>query len=183
MPKALLRLNGETFLEKTVSLLRDWCQEIIICARSGQLLPKISGCQTVTDEAPGLGPLGGLASGLMASRYEWSLTLACDLPLVNPEILRLLQEAAEQTDAVVPRAHGKLQPLLAAYSRACLEPAREAIQAGQRTMASMLDRVRVRILEEPQLRQVDPGLQSFINVNTWQEYEAIVGRRRANACG
>lgn len=174
--KALLRLNGETFLERAVSLLRPFCKEIILAASSEQPLPDLHGCKIVEDEQPRLGPLGGLVAGLAASEDEWHLALACDLPLVRPGILRLLSDTAHDVDAVVPHACGRLQPLVAAYSRACLEPGREALRSGHRAVAAMLDRVKVTVLEEEALRVADSDLVSFFNVNTWEEYHAL--RRR-----
>ena len=173
VPKALLRLNGETFLEHAISVLRFLCQDIIIAIQPGQLLPEIKNCKIVTDEQPGLGPLAGLVASLAASKDDWHLALACDLPLMRGEVLRLLTER-EGEDAVVPRVGGRLQPLVAAYSRACLEPGREALQSGQRALKAMFDRVVVKILEEEELRKVDPELVSFTNVNTWEEYESIL---------
>lgn len=174
--KALLRLNGETFLERAVSLLRGLCEEVIVAASSGQQIPEVGNCRIVTDEQPGLGPLGGLVTGLAASSDEWHLALACDLPLAHVDVLRLLADSAHEYEALVPRTGGRLQPLLAAYSRTCLEPGREALASGERAVAAMLDRVKVRVLEEEVLRQADPDLVSFVNVNTWEEYQAV--RRR-----
>jgi molybdopterin-guanine dinucleotide biosynthesis protein A len=174
--KALLRLNGETFLERAVALLGGMCKEIIIAASPTQPLPQIAGCRMVTDEKPGLGPLGGLVTALAASDDEWHLAVACDLPLARPEVLRLLAESAQDVDAIVPRTGGRLQTLLAAYSRTCLEPGREVLARGERAVAAMLDRVKMRVLEEEVLREADPALVSFVNVNTWEEYQAIRDR-------
>jgi len=172
--KAFLTLEGRTFLERQVALLRGFCQQIIVAARPGQELPPLSDILLVTDEPPGTGPLAGIAAGLSASSDDWHLVAACDLPLALPSVVRLLSEQAGDADAVVPEVGGRLQPLLAAYARACLEPAREALRAGQRRVAAMLDRVRVQVVPEDQVRQVDPGLVSFVNVNTWQDYQALV---------
>jgi len=184
VPKALLRLNGETFVERAISLLRGMCKEVIVAGSPEQPLPDLQGCRIVPDEQPGMGPLGGLVSGLAVSSDEWHLALGCDLPLVRPEVLRLLSDSSHGVDAVVPRTGGRLQPLVAAYSRTCLEPGREALGSGRRAVAAMLDRVKVRILEEEVLREADPELISFLNVNTWEEYQAVRQRyREQSRCG
>ena len=174
--KALLELAGETFLARGVRLLRTLCQDVLIAARPGQDLPEIRGCRLVRDEAPDLGPLAGIAAGLAASGDDWHLVLACDLPLARPELLRLLCAKAGEADAVVPHAEGRLQPLLAVYSRACLEPAQAALRSGTRAIAAMLDRVEVRLVPEDELRAADPDLVSFINVNTHEDYQMILDR-------
>ena len=179
MAKALLRLDGETFLQRAVSLLSEICGQVIISAGPDLRLPAPAGYKIIVDQEPGLGPLGGLVSSLEASNDDWHLALACDLPLARPELLRLLAEnatAGPRVDAVLPRAGGRLQPLLAVYSRTCLEPAREALARGERAVAAMLDRVKTRILEEELLCQADPDLVSFTNVNTWEEYRALRAR-------
>ena len=174
VPKATLKWNGGTFLEHAVALLRPFCEDIIIAVQQGQPLPAMANCKIVVDEQPGLGPLGGLVASLAASKDDWHLTLACDLPLVRSEVLHLLCENAQGVDAVVPLVGGRLQPLVAAYARACLEPGREALQTGARALRALLDRVRVKVLEEDELRKVDPELVSFTNVNTWEEYQDIL---------
>jgi molybdopterin-guanine dinucleotide biosynthesis protein A len=179
--KALLRIDGETFLEIAASRLRPLCRQILIAAHPEQPLPEIEGCRIVTDEEPGQGPLAGLVAGIANSDDEWHLALACDFPLVSTRILGFICERVQSADAVVPRADGRLQPLVAGYSRACLEPGRRALASGQRAMTAMLDQVKVRVLEEEELRSADPELDSFMNVNTWDEYEAVRRRLLANA--
>jgi molybdopterin-guanine dinucleotide biosynthesis protein A len=175
--KALLRLGNETFLERTVSVLRGVCQHIIVVSDPGSPLAGMDGCTMATDERPGLGPLGGLVTGLAVSDDEWHLALACDLPLVRPAVLHLLIAESAGVEAVVPRAGGRLQPLLAAYSRGCLVPARAALDSGRRAMTALLDRVRVKIIEERHLREVDADLVSFTNVNSWEDYQLVISDR------
>ena len=181
--KALLRLGDKAFLELAVSALRPFCRRIIVvAAAAGWSLPDLGDCTIVADETPGLGPLGGLVTGLAVSDDEWHLTLACDLPLVRPKLLELIVREASSGDAVVPRSGGRLHPLLAAYARSCLAPARASLEAGRRAMRAMLDLVRVKVIEEERLREVDPELISFTNVNTWDEYQEL-SQREQRQCG
>jgi len=186
--KALLRVNGDTFLERAVSRLRGICARIIVSASPELCWAGACSCHSpldlpgltiVRDEAPDLGPLAGIIGGLAASSDDWHVVLACDLPLVRAEVLDLLVRRAKagECDAVVPRASGRLQPLVAAYSRRCLEPGRAALKGGKRAVAAMLDQVRVVVVEEAELREADPDLGSFFNVNTWEDYRAICGHR------
>jgi molybdenum cofactor guanylyltransferase len=177
--KELLTFQGESFLAHTITLLQGFCREVFVISRLEQPLPRLPGIKVLPDETPGLGPLGGLVTGLAASGDDWHLVLACDLPLMKPAILHLLVDNAQGAAAVVPRALGKLQPLAAAYSQACLAPARETLAAGQRSVTAMLDKVPVKLLEEAELRRVDPELVSFMNVNTREEYELLLRREGA----
>jgi molybdopterin-guanine dinucleotide biosynthesis protein A len=120
-------------------------------------------------------------TGLAVSDDEWHLTLACDLPLVRPKLLELIVREASGVDAVVPRSGGRLHPLLAAYARSCLAPARASLRAGRRAMTALIDQVQVRFIEEAQLREADPDLASFANVNTWDDYRALRERKQSAA--
>jgi hypothetical protein len=48
-------------------------------------------------------------------------------------------------------------------------------------MRAMLDLVRMKVIEEARLREVDPELISFTNVNTWDEYQEILRLEQAPA--
>jgi molybdenum cofactor guanylyltransferase len=173
--KALLRLNEETFVEHAASLLHGRCHRIIVVADPALSLPPLADCTVLRDEQPGLGPLGGIVTALSASDDEWHLALACDVPLIRPALLHLIvSRQSDQTDAVIPHAAGRLQPLIATYSRRCLEPARQALLNGERAMLALLTRVKVTVIEEHDLREVDPELISFININTWQDYQSLL---------
>ena len=145
----------------------------------------------IPDHYPGAGSLGGLATGL-ARCSGWAMVVACDLPLVNPQLFAALVALARATedagpgvsddgnqrwDAIIPRTEGYPQPLHALYHRRAL-PAMEALLAsGNLRIVNLYDAIRVRYVDEPELREVDPDLRSFFNVNTpadWQRALAIL---------
>ena len=70
-----------------------------------------------------LGPLAGIETGLAASQSDLNFVLACDMPLVNADLVRYLAGLAEGYQAVVSRLEGWPKPLHAVYRRECLEAA------------------------------------------------------------
>ncbi len=144
-----------------------------ICAALAPLAPRAC----LPDILPNMGPLGGLATGLAACP-GWALCVACDLPLVQPQIFRQLMALAREQDhqgqprwdAVVPRVQGRLQPLHALYHRRCLPAIQEQLARNQRRTTGFLDRVRTRIVEQAELEPLDPDLRSFFNTNTPEEW-------------
>jgi len=46
-----------------------------------------------------------------------NITAACDMPLLNHNLLKRMVELAQIYDAVVPRVQGKIDPLHAIYSK------------------------------------------------------------------
>src|SRR5947208_16758174 len=68
MDKALLHLDGTTFLGRIVETLDRVVDEVIVVGR--ERLPRDAArARVVTDELPGRGPLGGLLTGMHAARH------------------------------------------------------------------------------------------------------------------
>ncbi len=178
--KALLLLPGNqvvTFLEHLASLLIASCAETLIVARdqaqaSGYIFP---GVRITFDKTPDHGPLMGLYSGLSAIHTQHALVVAVDVPFVQPAVLSLLlsQPLASHT-LLVPVVHNVPQVLLAMYPRSVLPLIEELLQQGRRDLRCLLEVAPVQYIEEAQLRQVDPQLRSFINVNTPGELQGIL---------
>lgn len=139
-------------------------------------------CKPVTclpDDAPGAGPLGGLATGLR--RIDgWALTVAGDMPFLSAATCRYLFRRSDLgCDAVVPVLEGRSQPLHALYNRRCLPAVERALSAGLRRMDSFWKEVRVRMIPADYLRTFDPELRTFTNVNTpteWEEARALLSQ-------
>ncbi|MFK4341202.1 molybdopterin-guanine dinucleotide biosynthesis protein A [Paenibacillus sp. RC21] len=87
--KAMLQLGGVTVLERISAVLGQVAQRVIVVARDTQQYRRF-GLETTTDLYPGLGPLSGIHAGLSASNTEWGIVVACDMPFVQPEVLRAL---------------------------------------------------------------------------------------------
>lgn len=144
----------------------------------------------VADQEQGKGPLAGLAVGL--TRVQgWSLALACDLPLLQVDLLQLLANLCRQADAaatvaqdrtwdaIVPIVEGRAETMCAAYHRRCLPFIQAMLSQEDLRIRNLFDQVRVRYVEEDELREVDPNLASFTNVNTPQEWSAILPKLKA----
>jgi len=120
----------------------------------------------VPDYDPPSGPLGGLAAGLAAMEHDLAIVVACDMPLLNPDLLRYLIERAAGVDAAVPLTGQEFEPLHAAYRRSCLPAIRRRLANDQRRVVSFFGDVRVIAVPEAEWRLIDPDGQSLSNLNT-----------------
>ena len=99
------------------------------------------GYEVRPDECPGLGPAGGVATALRLGRAEWNLIVACDMPKISPEALRLLLDRTRtsQANCIVPVASNcDLEPLCAVYHARCLGPLDRAIRANRLKMKDLV---------------------------------------------
>ena len=84
--KALLELNGSTVLNHMVKAIRPAVSRIVVAAGSNEALYSVwgdEGLECIQDVYPGKGPLAGLHAALSASRTDWNLVSACDMPLLQ----------------------------------------------------------------------------------------------------
>ena len=120
------------------------------------------------------GPLGGIHAALTASKQDWCLIVACDLPFVTCELFeRLIQLSDESAEAIVPlQDDSRPQPLCALYRRQpSLLAAERAIANGEHSPRALLDKVTTRYISFEQLSDLEGAEHFFFNVNTPESYE------------
>ncbi|HCI80116.1 MAG TPA: hypothetical protein DHW02_10555 [Ktedonobacter sp.] len=175
-------IHRGTFVEYLTGMLANVCDEVIIVARdeaqAAQLarIPRISStvrARVIHDLIPDTGPLMGLYTGLSAIRHTHALVTAVDMPLIQPELVTFLLSLPRANALLIPRVQNAPQVLLAVYPRSILPLIKERLDAGRRDPRSLLEVVPVHYIEEEQLRNVDPELRSFVNVNTMEEYKML----------
>jgi molybdenum cofactor guanylyltransferase len=81
---------------------------------------------------------------------------------------------ASSDDILMPVVQSAPQVLLAVYPRNILPIIEECLRQGRHDLRALLKVAPVSYIEEAQLRQVDPQLRSFVNVNTPEELQSIL---------
>lgn len=112
------------------------------------------------------GPLGGIYSALYRARNDKLFVIACDLPLIDVNILRELRKHLEY-DAVVPRwSNGLIEPLCAIYSKSLMKRIEEMIDKDILKVSRLFEKVKVKWVDIDAL--ISKGIiskDSFRNVN------------------
>ena len=169
-PKALIELGGRRIIERVVDAVAPAVSNLIIVTNTPELYAFL-GLSMVADVYPDRGSLGGIYSGLKAAAGEAAFTVACDMPFLHPEVVRLVVDRAESGDVVIPRVGGQLETLHAAYAKSCLPHIEERLVAGRLKIVEFFPRVRVVEIPEAEIaRHRDPAIV-FMNVNTPDELD------------
>jgi molybdopterin-guanine dinucleotide biosynthesis protein A len=166
--KAGLPAGDGTLVEHLAHRLRPVVDETIVAGGSANL--DLVGVRRIDDRHPGLGPLAGMHAGLLAARHSLVWVVACDLPDVEPALGPLMQDLADDCEAVVPLLDGEPEGVCALYRRGLASRIEALLLADERSVRSLLARCAVRYVTALELRAVDPGLSSFRNVNTPADY-------------
>jgi len=169
-PKALIELGGRRIVERVLAALAPAVDDLLIVTNTPELYAFL-GLPMVSDVYPDHGSLGGIYSGLKAARGEAAFTVACDMPFVHPEVVKLVVARAGEGDVVVPRVGDQHETMHAAYAKTCLPHIEERLLAGQFRIVGFFPRVRVvEIAEADVARFRDPEI-AFMNVNTPDELD------------
>jgi molybdopterin-guanine dinucleotide biosynthesis protein A len=172
-PKALLPFGAELLIERQVRLLRQVCGELILVTNEPARFAFL-GLRTIQDRAPSLGPLAGLEAGLTASRTPLVFAVACDMPFIEPGLIRTMVAEARQVDAVVPWPTTGPEPLCAIWHRSALPAIRAALDRGERSPQRLLTALQVRWVPEAALKPFGEPARLFFNCNTPEEYEGAL---------
>ncbi|MCR4419864.1 MAG: molybdenum cofactor guanylyltransferase [Clostridia bacterium] len=165
-PKALLRLGGNTIIERVVGVAAGVCREVLLVSNEPGAYARL-GLPVVTDRFLGRGPLAGIHAGLLAATWDRSLVLACDLPFLEAPLLRGLLEASCGFDVAVPVVRGYPEPLVGVYSRDCLPAVEEVLSLSERPkVTDFFSRVRVCYVPEAEVAKWTDVRKAFFNINT-----------------
>ncbi|MDP6422230.1 MAG: molybdenum cofactor guanylyltransferase [SAR202 cluster bacterium] len=167
--KALEQVAGRPLISRVLDSLAEVADQAVVVFgdtdRSDEFgLP--SWAHGVLDVYPGKGALGGIYSGLNASRTDWCIVVACDMPFLNLRLLDLLLDNRDGYDAVIPYLDDRPEPTHAAYSRTCLPHIENRLDLDQLKIASFFGDVRINRFPQSEVEAIDPDRLSFFNVNT-----------------
>lgn len=167
--KASLVVDGEPCASRLARLLSAVADPVI------EVGPGWTGLRFVVEEPPGAGPLAAVAAGCAelgrAEHYGPALVLACDLPLVTPELLALLVSRPGRR-SVLPLVAGRAQPLCARWSAADLAAAEPLVVSGERTLRLLPSRGEAELLDEHTWSAVT-GATAFVDVDTPAELDRL----------
>lgn len=166
--KVFVEIAGRPMIRRVADRLRPLGADLVLVAATPVEDPVAHfGVPAVVaaDRFPGKGSLGGLYTGLAAAPTDWSFVMAVDMPFVNPDLIGYLAGLTDGWDVVIPIVEGRPQPTHALYSKRCLGPIERRIAADELRMIGFHDEVRVRRVDEAEVRRLDPDLLSFFNLN------------------
>jgi molybdopterin-guanine dinucleotide biosynthesis protein A len=108
--KGLTKYQGKYLVQYSIDLLKNYCDEILISTQQEEYLQ--FGIPLVPDELKGIGPAGGIYSGLRKASFQKMLFLGCDMPDLENSLLQQMILAVNEDDLVYLSLPGNiLQPL------------------------------------------------------------------------
>ena len=163
--KALVEVDGTRLIERVISVMQPLFENLMIITNTPREYDYLQ-LPMHEDLIKGLGPVGGVYTGLEAIPSESGFFVACDMPFLQGNLIRHMVEIKADFDAVVPKVDWKIEPLHAIYTRNCLPAIKKLIDRQRYQIIKFFDNVKVRYVKEEEIRSFDPMLKSFLNVNS-----------------
>lgn len=146
-------------------------QRLIMVENAGMIaaqdLP--AGSMVVPDLIAGVGPLGGIYTGLTASDTWLNFVVAADMPFAVMLLAQAMTKYARQNelDVLYPWIDGLSEPLFAVYSKKAAAAARNMIAAGRYSIQELFDDPALKIdhVGRQFVMRYDQHLSSFFNIN------------------
>jgi len=167
--KSLLPIFGARFIDHLYRTMDELFEEVIIVTNSPGLYAGID-CRKVPDIYYAQGSLAGIHSAVCHARHDKVFVAACDMPFLNPAVVRDLCTRAASADVVIPVHNEGAEPLHALYSKSCIGPMEEVLDRGQKRIVGFFPQVTVEEVDTGEWQDLDPEGLSLRNINTPEEY-------------
>ena len=177
--KAFIRIGGTRIVDRLLEVYRQLFEQIVLVTNDPAAYMDVDAL-IVSDHFSVRSSLNGLHAGLFAAAHEHAFFAACDTPFIKVALIqRLLDTVTRKADIVIPSTAAGYEPMFAVYKKTCLPAMVWQLERELLKIQGLFRKVRVKTIEEADLRAVDPELVSFFNINTPEDLvraEALYGK-------
>jgi molybdopterin-guanine dinucleotide biosynthesis protein A len=164
--KAFIQIGEKRIIDRIYALFSGLFEEIVVVTNNPLLFLEWD-LNIVTDLFDIRSSLTGIHAGLFHTTNPYAFFTACDAPFLRKELVEtILERIDEKADIIMPRTSAGQEPLCSVYSKRCLETAQQHLKQKKLKIQLAFRRCRIKYVSEKILREKDPDLLSFFNINT-----------------
>lgn len=172
--KAFIEVEGKKIIERNLKTMKQLFQEVLIITNQPELYSYL-GVPLFGDIYNIRGPMTGIFTALVNSSNNWIFVSACDMPFINPELIRYMAAArarggpgANPYEVIAPILHNRTEPLFAFYSKPVLTALEKLLFTSKRSLVDFLLNCKksVKYITKAEVKHIESDARSFINLNT-----------------
>jgi len=164
--KAFIRIGEKRIVDHLMDLFGRLFDQMVLVTNDPAAYTDVDAL-IVTDHFATRSSLNGLHAALFAAAHETAFFVACDTPFARESLIRcVLDQVGPKADIVIPSTSAGFEPLFAVYRKSCLPAMAQQLERDRLKIQGLFRKVRVKAVDEAELRRADPELISFFNVNT-----------------
>jgi molybdopterin-guanine dinucleotide biosynthesis protein A len=162
--KALALHRGTALVETIARRLAGIFSETLLITNTPEAYAFL-GWPMAGDQYLDCGPLAGIHAALRVVSQPRVFVCGCDMPLVNPELIRFLCELPGDHELVLPWLPEGPEPLYAVYSKKALPLIEEHLAHHQCKIGMLYEKLRLRKVTAEEILQILPDFTTFQNIN------------------
>ncbi len=162
MDKSLAKIGNQTLTEILFERLNPIFDRVFIVGKKN----KFGKLPFLRDQFEIQCPLNGIVTALQHSDGKWSFIIACDLPLIQIEVIHYLyQNITEKENAILPTTGGKIHGACAFYHSTALPIFLDSMKSGNYSLYKNFSVMNSKIIEMP-----DKYQSQFLNINRYEDF-------------
>ncbi len=162
--KALALHQGDALIQTITRRLAGLFPETLLITNTPEDYAFL-GWPMAADQYPDCGPLAGIHAALQTVSQPRAFVCGCDMPLVNPALIRFLCELPGDYEVVLPWLPEGPEPLYAIYSKKVLPVIEENLARNQCKIGRLYEKLRIRKVTAEEILQILPDFTTFQNIN------------------
>ena len=107
--KAFVVIDGVRLVDRVARVMKSIFHRVVLLTNTPEEYAYLE-MPMVEDLIKGLGPMGGIYTGLMTLSDEAGFFVACDMPFLSESLIRHMVDVRHDFDVVVPRVGWMLEP-------------------------------------------------------------------------
>jgi molybdopterin-guanine dinucleotide biosynthesis protein A len=164
--KAFIRIGGRRIVDRLLDVYTPLFDQIVLVTNDPEAYMDVDAL-IVSDHYSVRSSLNGLHAGLFAARHEYAFFAACDTPFIKGALItHVLDHIVRKADIIIPSTSAGYEPMFAVYKKTCLPAMVWQLERELLKIQGLFRKLRVKTVDEDDLRAVDPTLSSFFNINT-----------------
>lgn len=171
--KPKIVINGKSIISRTLSVIEDLFDEIIIVTNTPAEYLEFSNCKITGDMILNAGPLGGIHAGLTISSNDSVFVFAGDMPFLDKKIITEQIEYFKSVncDVVIPCIGDFIEPLHSIYRISVAGALNDFLEKGSnRAVRDFIKLLNVRYME---FEASQVNRKAFTNVNSLSDINSI----------
>jgi len=164
--KALLKLNGKTFVQTLYDNLKDICEDVIISTNNPKI--NVSGAKIIADEIKNIGPMGGLYTCIKQIKTDYTFVVTVDTPLVSKKLLQKIFSQSGTYDISVIKHNNKVHPLIGVYRKNITKLLETEMAQKKYKVMKLIEKTKHQIISVSNEYE-----KELFNVNSKEDYEHL----------
>ena len=173
--KGLMLLQNKPLIAHVIARLKSQADEILINANREITIYEAFGLPILKDENfDFIGPLSGFSLGLQHATHDYVLTIPCDSPLLQLDLVERLANsmAASPMDIAIASSDGIVHPVFCLMKKSVLPSLTAYLASGERKVNTWQKSQKYVEVDFSDCVLQD-GTSAFVNLNTLEDLNAL----------